>query len=159
MKWPLKNLSKNIPEVGDPGDFGYVRSYYIHMGIDLYCEKDTEVIAIEDGKVILIDNFTGEHANPPTPHWNNTWSVLIEGKSGVIGYCEITTDLILNDFVKEGDVIGKIMPVLKAKNKFNVDSMLHLEHYKSGTKDHVHWELNQKQPDNLLNPRDILNEI
>lgn len=160
MKWPLLHQGKNIPEDNSPGSFGFKRSYYYHPGVDLYCEEDQEVIAIEDGVVVNIEIFTGPNATPMSPWWNETWSILVEGESGVIGYCEIEPhhSIVIGEQLKEGDIIGHVIPVLK-KDKGNGCSMIHLEKYKAGTKGHVTWHIGQEKPDELEDPTELLESI
>jgi hypothetical protein len=160
MKYPLFNLAPNIPVPGSPGSFGFQRSHYFHDGNDLYCQEGQEVIAIEDGVVVDISIFTGEDADPPSPWWNSTKAVLVEGKSGVIGYCEINPMfyLVLGFKVKEGDMIGRVVPVLK-EDKGNGTSMLHLNLYTPGTTKHVTWALDQEKPENLLDSTQLLRSI
>lgn len=160
MKWPLKNLAPNIPEEGSLGDFASKRSFYFHSGIDLYCSKGQEVIAIEDGIVISFDCFTGPNSKPPSPWWNETFSVMVEGESGVIAYCEllIADPLDIGDRIKAGDSIGHIVPVLK-KDKGNGTAMLHLEQYVPGVMESVTWVLGTPQPPELINPRNLLNKV
>ena len=69
------------------GKFGAVRKYDVHTGVDLYCESGSAVHAVEDGIVVNIENFTGPLAG--SSWWNDTKSVLIEGKYGVVCYGEI----------------------------------------------------------------------
>jgi murein DD-endopeptidase MepM/ murein hydrolase activator NlpD len=160
MKWPLKNKLPQIPSMGAVGDFAFRRSFYHHPGIDLYCDEGQEVQAIEDGIIAHIENFTGPNAIPPSPWWLETWSIMIEGQSGVLGYCELKPlDWVKEGVqVKEGDVIAKIIPVLK-KDKGNGTTMLHFEHYKPGTISHVTWELDTVKPQELLDPRNLLERI
>ena len=160
MKWPLLNLAPNIPPEGSVGDFAFKRSFYYHPGIDLYCEKDQTIQAIEDGIIVKIDQFTGTDADPPSPWWLDTWSVLIECESGVIGYCELIPHPYWRAGMKihKGQEFAIITPVLK-KDKGNGTTMLHLEHYVHGTREHVTWAHNTPQPAQLLNPRKILNKI
>lgn len=160
MKWPLTNKEPSIVPVGHVGDFAFRRSFYYHPGIDIYCEDDQMVVAIEDGTVVHMEHFTGAGANPPSPWWNDTYSVMIEGESGVIGYCEIilTALLGIGTKVRAGEWIGNVTPVLK-KDKGNGTTMLHLEQYVTGTREHVTWVLDTEQPKQLLNPRDLLDEI
>ena len=160
MKWPLKNLEPKVPLEGHVGDFAFRRSFYYHPGIDLYCAKGQEIVAIEDGIVINFEIFTGPNANPPSPWWHDTFSVMIEGENGVIGYCEllIADPLDIGDKLKAGDVVGHITPVLK-KDKGNGTTMLHLEQYVPGTTEHVTWVLDTPQPTQLMNPRNLLNKI
>lgn len=163
MKWPLlKSESPKLPSKGSVGDFAFKRSFYMHSGIDLYCDAGQEVVAIESGTVINIDHFTGADSIPSSPWWNDTWSIMIEGESGVIGYCELDPVPILKigSFVNEGDIIGSIIPVLKKVKISEIgDSMLHVELYKYGTKEHVTWLIDTEKPEDLLDPRYLLELI
>lgn len=131
--------------------------FIITVGIDIYTNDKEPVFAMEDGIIVHIENFTGPNANPTSPWWNETFSIMIEGDSGVIGYCELILEnnLKINNYVKEGDLLGKITPVLK-KDKGVGTSMLHLELYIKGTKEHCSWLHEEKKPENLLNPRELL---
>ena len=157
MIWPLKNKTPALPPIDGVGDFAFRRSFYYHPGIDIYCDLGQEVQAIEDGTVVLIEHFTGTNANPPSPWWMDTWSILVEGASGVLGYCELKPlpHIRVGMQLHEGDVIATIVPVLK-KDKGNGTTMLHFEQYVSGTKDHVTWVLDTPKPPQLLDPRDFL---
>lgn len=160
MKWPLKNKTPSLPGIDSVGDFAFRRSFYYHPGIDIYCDFGQEVQAIEDGTVVHIENFTGPEADPPSPWWNETWSILIEGKSGVLGYCELKPldHVHIGLKVSAGDVIAKIIPVLK-KDKGNGTTMLHFEQYTTGTRHHVTWVLDTEKPEELKNPRNLLEKI
>lgn len=160
MKWPLKNKTPSIPSVGSVGDFAYRRSFYYHPGIDIYCDFGQEVQAIEDGTVVHIENFTGPNAEPPSPWWLETFSILIEGSSGVLGYCELKPlpHIYPGCKVSEGEVIATIVPVLK-KDKGNGTTMLHFEKYKPGTRHHVTWVLDSEKPEELIDPRELLEII
>jgi len=160
MKWPLVNKEISLVPEGSVGDFAFRRSFYYHPGIDIYCPEYTIVQSIEAGAVVHFENFTGPNANPPSPWWNETFSVMVEGKSGVIGYCELMYDarLTVGTQIRAGEIIGAIVPVLK-KDKGNGTTMLHLEHYITGTREHVTWVLDTPQPAQLLNPRFLLEKI
>jgi hypothetical protein len=160
MKWPLKDKQPNIPVLDSVGDFAFKRSFYYHPGIDLYCEDGQEIQSIEDGIITHIENFTGPDAEPPSPWWNETWSILVEGESGTIGYCELKplSHIQVGLKVQAGDILAYIVPVLK-KDKVNGCSMLHLEHYEPGTKHHVTWYLDKPKPEELKNPRALLEKI
>ena len=160
MKYPLKNKTISIPSEGAVGDFAFKRSFYFHPGIDLYCDYGQEIIAIEDGVVVNIETFTGPMAIPPSPWWNETFSIMIEGDSGVLGYCEIkpVSYLKVGVKVKAGDLIATVIPVLK-RDKGNGTTMLNFEQYTYGTREHVTWELGTEKPSNLLNPRELLSKL
>lgn len=160
MKWPLKNKLPEIVPEGSVGDFAFRRSFYHHPGIDIYCELNQEVQAIEDGVIVNIENFTGPNANPPSPWWLETWSIIIEGTSGALGYCELKPlpHIVVGASIKEGEIIAMIVPVLK-KDKGNGITMLHFEQYMPGTKWHVTWVLDTEKPNELLNPRPLLDKL
>lgn len=159
--WPLPGVDFSLhvidKSISHPGSFGAVRKYDVHTGVDIYCKPQQKVLAVEDGEVVLIENFTGENANPPSPWWHETKAVLIEGESGVVVYGEIepVSELEVGQKVKQGQVLGNVITVLK-KDKGLPMTMLHLELYKSGTRETVVWEINQAQPDSLLNPTENL---
>ena len=128
MRWPLKNAVPLFPD--EPGQFGAVRKHDVHTGVDLYCEKGGYVQSMEAGVVIDIVPFTGEVASPPTPFWNNTWAVVIQGEHGILLYGEIVPlpEIMVGMQVQEGQEIGCVMPVLKSF-KGRPMCMLHMEAY------------------------------
>lgn len=160
MKWPFRDKEPQIPAVGAVGDFAFRRSFYYHPGVDLYCADLQPVRAIEAGTIVHMEHFTGANANPPSPWWLDTWSIMVEGDSGVIGYCEIQNfdHLKVGMHVEEGEPIALVTPVLK-KDKGNGRTMLHVEHYVPGTKHHVTWVLDTPKPEELLNSRLLLQKI
>jgi hypothetical protein len=86
---------------------------------------------------------------------------MIEGSSGVINYGEIKPleTLAIGQEIKEGDLIGNVIPVLK-KDKGRPMNMLHLELYTLGTNTHLlEWKLNFPQPENLLDPNILLQPL
>lgn len=160
MKWPLFNKTPHVPVDGSVASFAHKRSYYYHPGVDLYCDAGQYVVAIEDSKVINIEIFTGPNANPVSAWWNETWAVLVEGASGVLGYCELKPlPYIKKGFkLKAGIPIGNIIPVLK-RDKDNGTTMLHLEMYKPKTSGHVTWHIGEDRPETLLDPTEFLRNI
>lgn len=152
--WPLPGADKCTSY---QGDFGAVRKFDIHTGIDCYCEPQQVIVAVEDGEVVAIEEFTGEFANPPSPWWHNTKAVLVEGASGVVVYGEIKPleTIKVGKKIRRGQNIGNVITVLK-KDKGLPMTMLHLELYKPGIRETVIWNLGDPQPDNLLNPMEKL---
>lgn len=161
MRWhfPLENYN-GIPINHHPGAFGFHRKKNHHTGVDLYTNDGEPVYAVEDGMIVHIAQFTG----PELGHtwWEKTWGVMVEGKSGVINYGEVTP---ANGFttgirVFRGDKIGYVKRVL-FEDKYRPDipghstSMLHLELYRHGTRDFADWHDPQKNPD-LLDPTPFL---
>ena len=126
-----------IPTGDHPGAFGAFRKHDRHCGVDLYCEEESRVYAVENGTVISIEDFTGKSIG--SPWWNETKAVKIEGPSGVVCYGEIRPlcGLSVGDKIRQRDIIGNVIPVLK-KDKLRTDipnhscSMLHVQMYKHG---------------------------
>ena len=114
----------DIPMAFHHGAFCTKRRFDVHTGTDLFVPPNTPVYSIENGEVIKIRHFTGEKAG--CGHWNETMAVDIEGVSFCACYGEIEPieGLKEGDIVKRGDMIGKVIPVLK-KFKGKPTSMLH----------------------------------
>jgi hypothetical protein len=88
------------------------------------------------------------------PWWNNTRAVYIEGNTGVFNYGEIqeVPGLKVGDMVKEGQIIGSVLTVLK-KFKGRPMSMLHLELYDHGYTDTWgEWKIGEPKPEHLQDP-------
>lgn len=145
-----------IPLYPHPGSFGFVRKHHTHEGVDLYAPEGTPVMAMEDGCVVRIEDFTGPKAN--TPWWLDTQAVFVEGKSGVIVYGELAAVSELTEGMKviSGQVLGHLTPVLR-HNKGRPGCMLHLELHAPGTRQAPAWE--DQRPDTLRDPTPYLLEI
>ncbi len=136
------------------GRFGAERKHDIHTGLDLYCLPGDQVYAIEDGVVVNVCDFTGSKAD--SPWWRDTKAVLVKGKSGVLLYGEIETDLEAGEDVEEGDLIGIVKTVLKVDKGLPM-TMLHMELYDADyTGDGEWWPLEQPQPAKLRNIDEFL---
>ena len=163
QSFPLKNWQGEIPTGDHPGAFSSIRKHDIHTGVDLYVSHENETVyAIESGRVVNIENFTGPEVN--SPWWLSTMSVLVEGNSGVFCYGEIepVEGLRIGNKICVGQELGFVKPVLKSGKekpetiKNHSRYMLHLELYKKGTTESVWWNLNQQKPKCLLDPTRIL---
>jgi murein DD-endopeptidase MepM/ murein hydrolase activator NlpD len=154
---PIFNEKLNVPSHDQAGGFGFKRTFYYHPGVDLYCLAGQAIVAIEPGVVVNIETFTGALADPPSPWWNETQAILIEGESGALGYCEIVVMPYhkVGDEVEAGDLLGFVVPVLK-KDKGNGTTMLHFEQYVPGTRSHVTWHIGEEKPLSLLDPTELL---
>ncbi len=140
-----------LPLPPHPGGFGVTRQNHIHEGVDLYCPTDTPVSAVEDGVVVLRQNFTGPKAG--SPWWHDTEALLVEGASGVVVYGEIAahSHMQSGQAVKRGEELGHIVQVLK-EDKGRPMSMLHLELHEPGTRDTFEWLTDQPKPPSLRDP-------
>jgi phosphopantothenoylcysteine decarboxylase len=137
-KWwfPLKQCN-GIPLNPHPGAFGYVRKNSKHTGVDLYTREGAGVYAVEPGKIVSVEHFTGEWDG--SPWWNNTDCILVEGETGVVCYGEIRTERKVGEYVKKGEHIGNVTRVIKEGREHPEitgwsPSMLHLELYYKGQK-------------------------
>jgi murein DD-endopeptidase MepM/ murein hydrolase activator NlpD len=149
----MEQGTTGIPLNPHPGSFGFERKNHVHEGVDIYCPEHTSVHAVEDGVVVAVVDFTGEKATPPSPWWNDTMAVLVEGETGVVVYGEIkpARDYKTGDTLNAGDEIGRVIPVLK-KDKGRPMTMLHLELHRHGTRDAFEWPVGGPCPDSLLDP-------
>lgn len=144
-----------IPLEPHPGAFGVARKFHTHEGVDLYCADGTPVFAMEAGKVVAIEDFTGAAAG--SPWWFDTKSVLVEGQSGVVCYGEITpeSDLKVGRNIERGQRLGAVKMVLR-KDKGRPRSMLHVELHRPGTTHTSPWMHGDPRPATLLDPTDLL---
>jgi hypothetical protein len=144
--------------VGDhPGAFGARRKFHRHEGVDLYVRDGTPIFSVESGVVVLADPFTGESASPPSPWWNDTWAIMVEGPSGVVLYGEIIPFVKMDERIVAGQLLGHVTPVLK-KDKGRPMSMLHLELYENGIREPKGWSPDDPCPTGLLDPTQKLVE-
>lgn len=153
------NKDTEIPIGTHVGAFGAKRKMHTHEGVDLYCPEGEPVYAIEDGEVVLIENFTGLKAG--SGWWNDTNAVHIEGSSGVLVYGEIIEidSIKVGNKIKQGDLIGHVKTVLK-KDKGRPMSMLHLELYSHGSRESVTWHpWQEERPEFLQDPTKLLISI
>lgn len=146
--WPLKNKAPMFPD--EPGSFGSIRKFDNHTGVDLYCELGQSVIAVEDGEVISIENFTGSKADDPSPWWNDTQAVLIRGNSGVVVYGEVFTLVKVGDNVKAGQKIASVEQSVLKRFKGRPMVMLHMELMSPESTGTIWWKSEQPQPANLF---------
>ena len=171
--WPVANsYSKKIPLKGNTGSFWEYRGDRFHSGIDIYAPEGSEVISVDEGKVIE----TGEFTSPKIiPYWNKTYYILIKNKNGFFcKYAELGKILVkTGERINAGQLIGQVGLVLdsekiskdspnyikKIKQDGNM-SMLHFELYKpkpNQNKNYLggNW-FSDSKPKNLLNPAEYL---
>jgi hypothetical protein len=145
MWFPL-NLHLNnrgIPINSHPGAFGNARKYNFHEGVDLYGREGDSVYAMKEGVVISNQRFTG----PSVGHdwWLETDAVTIKSDTEYFVYGELKSDLKVGDFVKMGNKIGELVPVLPAE-KIRKDIpehsnvMLHLEKWNFNYDEVAGWK-------------------
>ena len=160
-RWPLEFSFSSVPVDDHPGSFGYRRRKSHHSGVDLYCKEGSFVYAMESGRVIGWEHFTGQQDG--SPWWNDTDALLVEGPSGIVCYGEININEALknkNAVVSRGELIGTVVPVVK-KGRERPDipghsrSMLHVELYERDKYECSaagSWPLDSKKPSYLCDP-------
>ena len=157
MRAPLYPMP-TIPSGEHPGAFGAIRHQHVHTGVDLYAPYGCPVTAMESGRIVRIDYFTGSIVN--MPWWNNTMAVYVEGETGTFCYGEIqplVTEVGAN--IQEGDIVGYVVTVLK-KYKGRPMSMLHIELYDHGyTDDWGEWKIGEPRPKHLQDPTSFLEKF
>lgn len=151
--FPIDSYSFPLPKGDHPGAFGTKRRFDVHTGVDLYCEEGTLVKAVESGKVIFVENFTGPNAG--SPWWEDTKAVWVEGDSGIVVYGEIDPFVEVGFEIQAGSTIGSVKRVLK-NDKGKPMSMLHLELYDKKMKETAWWKHGENKPEYLLDPTDKL---
>lgn len=154
LYWPIRDMPPLFPD--EPGCFGTRRRNDVHTGIDLYCEKDTLVCAVEAGTVVRIEVFTGPRTVPPSPWWNETHALLVEGASGVINYGEVKPLVEVGQQVEAGQVVAVIETPVLRKFKGRPMVMLHMELMTPGTRETFWWHLDEDRPAALLDPTPLL---
>lgn len=141
----------NVGEIPLPSHvaaFGVQRANHFHEGLDFYAPEHTEVCAVEDGVVVVVEPFTGPLAG--SPWWLDTHCVMVEGASGVVVYGEIQPgDVRVGQRVNAGHALGWIKRVL-AKDKGRPRDMLHLELHTHGARVSQAW--NDVRPQTLCDP-------
>lgn len=136
--FPLTTDCSGIPINFHPGAFGFHRKHSYHTGVDLYTNNNAAVYAVEPGVVVAIEPFTGPQDG--SPWWQNTEAVLVEGRTGVVCYGEITPRMLsVGQRLPRGGYIGSVKQVLRTgKERPDIPghslSMLHFELYKHGTR-------------------------
>lgn len=150
-EWSFPNNHQN--------HFGAKRKFDHHTGVDIFAPEGTSVFSVSDGKVVDVGVFTGPHAVPPMPWWNETFYVMVETESGIVyNYGEISPVVSNGDDIKVGDLLGTVMTVLK-KDKGLPMSMLHFEMYVKYPGICAVWNHDQPMPDLLLDPTDFLKSL
>jgi hypothetical protein len=156
--WPLAARTP-IPKQGEPGAFGSRRKHDTHTGVDLYCVSGDLVSAVEDGRIVNIEQFTGKAVG--SPWWLDTWAILVEGESGVVAYCELerpTSNMLwhIGMYIRTSDSLGRVTRVLP-RDKGLPHTMLHLELYTAGTRTTSWWR--EERPRNMLDPTPFLQRV
>ncbi|MFC1638725.1 M23 family metallopeptidase [Patescibacteria group bacterium] len=152
--WPLRDATPLFPDA--PGRFAAVRRHDIHTGVDLYCEVGQEVVAVEDGTVFYVENFTGPNADDPSPWWNDTQAVMVRGASGTVVYGEVESLVEAGDTVRRGQVIAVVRRSVLKRFKGRPTVMLHFELMTGDAPETLWWKLGEPQSPYLLNPESKL---
>lgn len=174
--WPVPNTySKDIPKAKSQGSFWENRGDRRHCGIDIYAPDGSEVLSIEDGRVIDIGVATSPDK---VPYWNTTYYILIKNRSGhICKYSELKDVVVnVNDDVKAGELIGHVGTVIDTSKvdesspdyiqkivKEKRQSMLHFELYRQSIEESEEYVggnwFGDSKPTNLLDPTEYLKSV
>lgn len=174
--WPVPNsYKKMIPRKGEVGSFWEDRGDRYHCGIDIYAPVESEVVAIENGYVIDIGDFTKENQSH---YWTNTKYLIIKtDKKLLVKYAELIEVYVhIGDYIDSAQTIGKIGNVIKEDSVSYEDpfylqelaetgnvSMLHLEIYKAPVTIVQPYTagnyLGERRPESLIDPTFYLNGL
>lgn len=140
--WPVPDsYTKDIPRSGQQGSFWEDRGDRFHCGIDIYAPAGSEVLAIQNGRVIDIGIFTN---SDESAYWNKTYFLIVKTPQNIIyKYAELAEVIVqIGDYVSAGQVIGKLGEVINPEEANHTTpyyihellhqdktSMLHLETY------------------------------
>lgn len=157
--WPLPSLHNKKLIIERGAGFGAERKYKYgkgkHCGIDIYAPAGSKVVAIEDGIIVRVSDFTGY---PSSPQWRKTWYIMVEhNDKRVAVYGELRKPkLKKGKIIMAGQLMGYVSKVLYGKNDYG-SSMLHFELHKKGSRIATDWY--QKRPKHLINPTNYLKSI
>jgi hypothetical protein len=126
--------------------FGADRTSYgrYHAGIDILASQGTPVIAVKDGKVVLIAPFCSQAECGVT-----NYMLLVDHGDYVINYGEVIPEVSVGQEVKSGQRIATVSGV----------GMCHFELYKPGTTTNTQWSYGSSKPDQLLDPTEFLKSL
>lgn len=153
--WPLTRSIPEVPRAPEPGAFGVARKFDIHTGVDLYCEPDETVLAVESGLVTSVVPFTGPQAE--SPWWLETFALTVQNEWWTVVYGEVARDGLpaVGATIEAGQPLGRVARVLR-HDKGLPTTMLHFEVYNHPFVAPVWWHAGQPKPYGLLNPTDLL---
>jgi len=129
---------------------------YLKCGIDLVCNPNTPVYALEDGFVIGTESFFN---NKTKPWITSSKALFVSSQFGSVAYGNIQPleHLIPGTAIKRGDKIGTVAPFYSKESKSNIgDNRLRIELYRKGTNKRPKWKKGNQIPSNILNPTPLL---
>lgn len=156
--WPVQGRAPLFPD--EPGRFAIERSTDVHTGIDLYCELNDTIVAVEAGTVIDVQKFTGRwcEGEDYSPWWNDTSVVLVKGASGIVAYGEIEPLVHPGMEIQAGFPVGVVSKSVLKKYKGRPMVMLHLELLSPDASEPAWWRLGEPRPSLLRDPEGYLRE-
>jgi murein DD-endopeptidase MepM/ murein hydrolase activator NlpD len=172
--WPVPDsYSRELPKRGTLGSFWENRGDRYHCGVDIFAPVGSDVISVQNGKVIDVGRFTSpSDAN----YLNESFYIIIKTPQNLnIKYAEVDTVLVrIGDFVNAGQKIASISKVLNEEQLSHstphylremmgkgLVSMLHLEAYISPiseVKPYLYGNfMGEEKPYSIVDPALFLN--
>lgn len=174
--WPVPaSYSQQLPRTGEKGSFWEDRGDRRHTGVDIYAPQGSPVVAVEDGIVLQVLEFTSPKL---LPYYNQTQAVLVKHFDGAIllyaqlGFVRVSP----GEVVSAGEVLGGLGEVLNAQcidrsaprhirglANAELTAILHLELYNNVPQVNLNTLggniLLKETPSGLLDPTEYLSSI
>ena len=154
IKWsnPLPDTASFSIPIGktQQGAFGSRKQHQYCSGVEIQCETNQRVCAVEDGKVVRIFDYSKQQNS-----WvNKTRVIMVEGLSGVVCYCNLQEDktLVEGQEIKKGTCIGYTVPIYKDKSS----TKIRIELYVKNIRKRLNWYFTKPKPKQLLDPTQYL---
>lgn len=113
--WPVPaSYSQQLPRTGEKGSFWEDRGDRRHTGVDIYAPHGSSVVAVEDGIVLQVLEFTSPKL---LPYYNQTQAVLIKHFDGaILLYAQLDFVRVSpGEVVSAGEILGGLGEVLNAQ--------------------------------------------
>ena len=174
--WPVPDSYEKAPPLkGAEGAFWEDRGDRHHCGVDIYAPEGSDVLAMDDGRVLEVGVFT---APEKVPYWHVTHYLLVSHGDGLIARYAELRDVTVEpaQTVKARQLIGHVGRVINVKKieasspgyiqRLRLNgraSMLHLELYRSlpGSEDAYMGgnTFSGFKPGGLLDPTGVLKAL
>jgi murein DD-endopeptidase MepM/ murein hydrolase activator NlpD len=139
--WPVPDsYEKSPPLSGAEGAFWEDRGDRHHCGVDIYAPEGSDVLAMDDGRIIEVGVFT---APEKVPYWHVTHYVFVSHGDGlIVRYAELRDVTVEpGQSVKAGQLIGHVGSVINVK-KIETSSPGYIQRLKlNGRASMLHVEL------------------
>lgn len=148
--WPVPDsYNKELPEKGNTGSFWEKRDGLFNCGIHIYAPEGSEVLTVDEGRVISINHFTNHEISPIL---GNTRYVIIKTNNVFVKYGGLK-DIFVEpgSIVTPGQKIGSIGSILNGRTNLNLEEEVLYSSLEKGGRNYLHLEI-LKPPVHELKP-------